>query len=101
MKISIVTFGCLLALFCIIDLSNGIDWNNNWAFACDFYEQNLRNIQIRGEDCGPECDRDPQCSHFAWTTYNGGTCWLKTGGATKNDAFPTNDNTMVCGLSAS
>jgi hypothetical protein len=32
------------------------------------------------------------------TTYNGGTCWMKTGAVTKSDAFATTDQTMVCGL---
>jgi hypothetical protein len=32
------------------------------------------------------------------TTYNGGTCWMKTGAVSKSDAFSTTDQTMVCGL---
>ena len=75
-----------------------INWNGkNWAFGCDFEGRNLKNVQIRGEDCGGRCYATPGCTHFTWTQWNGGTCWLKTGRVTKNDAFTTNDASMVCG----
>jgi hypothetical protein len=38
------------------------------------------------------------CTHFSWTTYMGGTCWMKTGAVSKNDAISTSDPTAVCGL---
>lgn len=75
-----------------------IHWNENWAFACDFSENNLKNIRVRGEDCGPQCSLTPDCTHFTWTQWQGGTCWMKKGGATKENAFETRDNSMVCGI---
>ena len=79
-------------------LKRSISWNGNWAFACDFYNSDIGDARMRGEDCGGYCARTSGCTHFAWTTYNGGTCWLKGGSATKNDAFFTNDYSMVCGV---
>ena len=38
------------------------------------------------------------CTHFTWTNYNGGTCWMKYGPARKTDAFYTGNNSMVCGI---
>lgn len=79
--------------------SSGINWNgNDWAFACDFYQNDLKNQRTSADKCGPTCVATSGCTHFAWTTYNGGTCWMKSGKVTKNDAFSTGDQTMVCGV---
>ena len=75
-----------------------ITWNGNWAFACDFYGNDLTNAQIRGEDCGGRCAQTAGCTHFTWTTYNGGTCWMKQGPVSKSNARFTNDQSMVCGI---
>ncbi len=40
----------------------------------------------------------PGCTHFTWTSYNGGTCWMKSGDVSKNDAFDVNDGSNVCGI---
>jgi len=32
------------------------------------------------------------------TSYNGGTCWMKTGGASKSDAFYVAQEDYVCGV---
>ena len=53
----------------------------------------------RGEDCGPICDKTALCTHFSWSLYNSGTCWMKTGPISKNDAFDSWDKGMVCGIS--
>ncbi len=45
------------------------------------------------------CDSTFRCTHFTWTNYNGGTCWLKYGSVSKPDAFFTNNYSMVCGVS--
>lgn len=78
---------------------NGIDWNgNNWAHWCDFIGNDLTNALTTGEDCGGRCASTPSCTHFTWTNYNGGTCWMKTNGVTKNDAVPKYDSGAVCGV---
>lgn len=76
----------------------GINWNGNWAFSCDFQDRDLSNARVPGEHCSTKCTQTPGCTHFTWTTYNGGTCWMKTGSVSKNDAFPTSDRSAVCGL---
>jgi hypothetical protein len=69
---------------------------------CDFnVGQALSDIKVPGAECGPKCASTPRCTHFVWNNFNGGTCWMKTGGASKSDAFSTNDNTMVCGIVSS
>ena len=96
MKISTIIFVFILI---INNVSARLQWNQNWALGCDFYENNLKNLPMRGEECGPTCDRTPRCTHFTWTTWNGGTCWMKQGRVNKDDAFETSDGSMVCGLS--
>lgn len=48
-----------------------------WAFGCDFQGHDLKNVRSSGELCGPRCVQIPSCTHFTWTNYNDGTCWLK------------------------
>jgi len=79
-------------------VKRSITWNGNWAYACDFHNNDLTNVQTSGEDCSGQCSQTLGCTHFTWTTYNGGTCWMKKGSVSKNDAFLTNDRSMVCGI---
>lgn len=72
--------------------------NDNWSFSCDFRNNDLSNMQSRGEDCGRICGETTDCTHFTWTNYNGGTCWMKKGPVSRNDAYNTYDNSMVCGI---
>ncbi len=79
-----------------------IAWNgNSWAMSCDFRGNDLSNVRSSGEHCGGKCAQTPGCTHFTWTKWNGGTCWMKKGPVSKDKAFPTNDATMVCGLKIS
>ena len=84
------------SIFCQINWQEGD--GAEWAFACDFKGGDLSNAEIRGEDCGRRCINTPGCTHFTWTNWNGGTCWMKSGSVTKSDAFFTGDNSMVCGI---
>lgn len=94
-------------LFCVaiinilfIDcIKANINWNgNNWAMSCDFRGNDLSNIQSSGEDCSGKCAATARCTHFTWTRWNGGTCWMKSGSVSKANAFSTNDPAMVCGI---
>ena len=89
-----------LATFQALFVPGGsINWNgNNWAMSCDFKGGDLRSVVVRAEDCGGECDRESQCTHFSWSAWNGGTCWLKTGSVSKDDAFVADDPNVVCGV---
>lgn len=75
-----------------------INWQGNWAFSCDFRGNDLDHAQTPGEACSDRCINTPECTHFTWTSFNGGTCWMKKGSVTTRDAFSTSDPTMVCGL---
>ena len=80
--------------------SYAVDWlpGQNWAFRCDFSNNDLTNAQMQGSECGGACWNNPECTHFTWNNFNGGTCWMKSGPVTKANAFDTSDNSMVCGV---
>ncbi|UJR34600.1 hypothetical protein I4U23_027376 [Adineta vaga] len=76
-----------------------LDWQkNNQAIGCDFPGNDISNIISIGTDCAGICSTTPPCSHFIWNKYNGGTCFMKKGNMTKQDAIATNDLNMICGL---
>ncbi|CAF2963240.1 unnamed protein product [Rotaria sp. Silwood2] len=66
--------------------------------ACDFYGNDLWNVRIAPELCGGKCAETQGCTHFTWSRWNGGTCWMKKGPVSKDNAFATNDHSMVCGV---
>ena len=88
----------LILLASTSEIKSQLSWNGNWALACDFIGNDLANANVRGEDCSNKCYNTAGCTHFTWTTWNGGTCWMKKGSVSKNDAVFTNDQTMVCGV---
>lgn len=51
-----------------------------WAHDCDFNGIDIANMRGQDEDCGRACLAMEECSAYAWTSYAGGTCWLKSGG---------------------
>ena len=105
MKMFTSTLGCLLFL-CLIFHNEGADqveqvinWNgNDWAKGCDFNGRNHSNAQTTADGCGPKCFETSGCTHFTWTSLNGGTCWMKQGIVSKHDAISTIDSTTICGL---
>jgi hypothetical protein len=45
----------------------------------DMPGNDLANFRDKtGSGCSPECGRNEKCSAFTWSSYEGGTCWLKT-----------------------
>ena len=79
-------------------LKRAINSNGNWAFACDLAGNDMANVQICVEDCGGRCAQTPGCTRFTWTRHKSGIYWMKSGSVSKNDAFSTNDDSMVCGV---
>ena len=78
-----------------------ISWNgNNWASACNFNGGDFSNARVSSSQCGGTCAATPGCTNFAWTSYNGGTCWMKNNGATKATALFTGDYFAVCGVNS-
>ncbi|CAF1187936.1 unnamed protein product [Rotaria sordida] len=90
MLVNILILGCVRC---------DINWNgNNWALACDFFDNNLSNARIASNLCSERCAQTSECTHYTWTKYSDGTCWMKYGGVSKSDAVYTNDTTMICGI---
>jgi hypothetical protein len=78
---------------------NAINWQpGNWAMQCDFKANDLSNAKVQADRCGPTCDITTGCTHFVWTSWQGGTCWMKKGAVSKSNAFATSDPKMVCGI---
>lgn len=75
-----------------------IIWNGYWAFACDFTGHDISNVLTPAEGCAGQCARTADCTHFSWTKYNGGTCWMKNGRVSQADAFSVVDVTSLCGV---
>ena len=64
---------------------------------CDFFGNDLSNVQIRGEDCGQKCATTLGCTHFTWSNYRRGTCWMKYGLVSKFDALAA-PRDFICGV---
>ena len=76
-----------------------INWNGqNWAMSCDFPGNDFAQVNTRGEDCGGTCAHTPDCTHFTWGPWNGGTCWMKKGPISKSNAVVPEDQRLVCGV---
>ena len=74
-----------------------IIWNGDWAFNCDFKNNDISQVLSKGEDCSSNCEKTPNCTHYSWTLKNNGTCYMKRGNVSKSDAFYTSEY-MVCGI---
>ena len=81
-----------------INWQDGQPQGTRWALACDFIGNDLSNQKTSGQDCASTCTSTSGCTHFTWTTFNDGTCWMKTQSVSESDAFSTGDKSMVCGI---
>ncbi|OQV17216.1 hypothetical protein BV898_08614 [Hypsibius exemplaris] len=81
---------------------NGIDWMGNWAFSCDFINNDLSRARVvRGEECAALCSNTKGCSHFTWNPaiYGGSYCFMKSGPVSKANAIKLTGHPNVrCGL---
>lgn len=76
-----------------------LEWKeSNFAHGCDFPGHDLVQVAAKSDECGTLCDRRRECTHYTWTRFNNGTCWLKTGPVLRTDAIRTQDLSMICGL---
>jgi len=56
-------------------------------------------LYMQGEACGGKCAATRGCTNYVWTQEDGGTCFLKNGGAGKRAAVPLADSPgSVCGI---
>ena len=86
--------------FCQINWKAGAG-GVQWASACDFNNQDLSSALVSSEQCGNTCISKSGCTHFSWTNYQGGTCWMKKGTVQKSDAISNGNTGMICGILAS
>lgn len=76
-----------------------IHWNaNNSANWCAFSGNDLTNALTKALDCPDRCASTQDCTHFTWTDYNSGTCWMKKNKVFQSDAFIKLDQNAVCGI---
>lgn len=70
-----------------------------WAHQCDFVAKDIGSAVVPPEKCSEACGRNNNCTHFVWTQYQGGTCWLKSNPkVTKSDAIESTETGAVCGM---
>ncbi|XP_037025151.1 uncharacterized protein LOC119066670 [Bradysia coprophila] len=83
----------------IVENVSRITWlPNDWAVGCDFWKNSLYDVRSSGAECSHRCGSTPGCTHYTWTDYNGGTCWMKQNAVSKSDAFVSKDKSAVCGV---
>lgn len=64
-------------------------WNSekSWAQNCDFSGNDLSRVNDELQNCAMHCSNTERCTHYAWSDYDGGTCFLKENRVTKEDAL--------------
>ena len=72
----------------------------NWAYGCDWNGQDLSHTSSAPDQCGSICATTSGCTHFTWTDYDNGTCYLKSGGYSPGDAFAVSGQSQICGFAA-
>ena len=72
-------------------------WVGNSAENCDFHGIYLKDFPSTKAECGPKCESNPECTHYAWGPFHsGGNCVLKKGPVSKSDAYSTLNT--YCGI---
>ena len=66
---------------------------------CDFNGNDLSSARMSGSQCGGHCESVSGCTHYTWSNYQGGTCWMKQGPVCKDSA--TEKSGTVCGFKSS
>lgn len=59
-----------------------------WQDDCDFVGSDTTASRGDASDCGDQCVDASDCTHWTWTHYDGGTCWLKNGKTATTSNFP-------------
>lgn len=88
----------ILLVFAVVWSVQAIDWQEGdggavrWSHNCDIRGGDIGNEKGKAEDCGSMCLNHDGCKKFAWTDWEGGSCWFKNDG----EPFDSN-NGGVCG----
>lgn len=72
-----------------------------WAYGCRFKTIQLSNASRNFPDCTLLCFQTTGCTHYEWNSNNGGTCTLKSGPISINDAVFANNTDGInttCGV---
>ena len=94
-----ILFLCFILLIFQNSPVQSIQWQQGgWANGCDFVGQDLSKAQVEASQCGPTCQSTNKCTHYSWTNYNGGTCWMKSGSVSQSYAISISDQSTVCGI---
>jgi len=66
--------------------SSGSSGAKQMKSGCDYAGNDIGGVHgiWNKNDCFSVCRNKQGCSKFAWNSYKGGTCWLKSGGSYKN-----------------
>lgn len=92
-----------ILLLSVINSSHAIHWQTSsdayWALNCDFVKNDIGSAVVPGHLCSSACAKVRGCTHFAWTLYNGGTCWYKSSSSvTKSQAIVNSQPSAACGI---
>ena len=100
MKLQLVLTLVLLNYVCGEQITWQLGRFGFWAKACDFTGNDMKGVVMSSEGCAQKCSTTFGCTHYAWSTWNTGTCWLKkaTTKVLQTHAKYTNDFTMLCGI---
>lgn len=87
-----------MACIAIIECASAINWQGNWAHDCDFPGNDLKRERSDGDQCSTKCRQTSCCTHYSWTNYEGGTCFMKKNSVSKGNAVPKQGSKIVCGV---
>ncbi len=90
----------ILLVVIFYNLSNtstikAIKWNGSMANGCYFTGNDLLIVQTIKENCSQQCSQTLSCTHFTWPSN--GTCWMKRGLISKQNAIISHQG-YHCGL---
>lgn len=84
-------FLLVVAFIAVIGCTSAFHWNSeefigSWAMDCDFKSNDIEGERLPGDQCSKRCQQTACCTHYVWTNYQGGTCWMKKGSTSKGNA---------------
>lgn len=97
MDISVMKF--VLVLILSVCSVQSIQWQPGdggrirWSWNCDFPGHDIKEVRASVGECGRLCFYTDGCRRYAWTNYEGGTCWLKSAGG----IVPFDTDNGACG----
>ena len=71
---------------------------DNSTLRCNPHNNDAKNLQISNTNCSETCAQTSRYNNLTWTIYNSGTCWIKYGPVSRNDAIAVNDQSVMCGI---